>query len=66
MGLGDLLRKGFGYALLTMGVSRPTPTPKAEPLQPKPQTDSTPKSDIQSEPNSTGVARPASGGSARS
>ena len=34
----DLLRKGFGYVLLSMGVSRPAPKPKAEPKPaPKPQ-----------------------------
>ncbi|MGD0154482.1 MAG: hypothetical protein ABSB50_00195 [Terracidiphilus sp.] len=26
----DLLRKGFGYVLLSMGVSRPAPKPKPE------------------------------------
>jgi hypothetical protein len=31
MSLLDLLRKGFGYVLLTMGVSRPQPKPKASP-----------------------------------
>jgi hypothetical protein len=30
MGILDLLRKGFGYVLLSMGVSRPTPKPKPE------------------------------------
>jgi hypothetical protein len=30
MSLMDLLKKGFGYALLSMGVSRPTPKPKAD------------------------------------
>ncbi len=28
MSLADLLRKGFGYLLLSMGVSRPAPKPK--------------------------------------
>jgi hypothetical protein len=33
----DLLRKGFGYVLLSMGVSRPAPKPKDEPKPaPKP------------------------------
>jgi hypothetical protein len=27
----DLLKKGFGYFLLSMGVSRPTPKPKPKP-----------------------------------
>ena len=37
MKLLDLLRKGFGYVLLTMGVSRPTPKPKPNvpPANPK-------------------------------
>jgi len=37
MSLADLLRKGFGYLLLSMGVSRPVPKPKAEtkPAPPK-------------------------------
>lgn len=37
MKLLDLLRKGFGYVLLTMGVSRPAPKPKpnAPPANPK-------------------------------
>jgi hypothetical protein len=30
MGVFDLLRKGFGYVLLSMGVSRPAPKPKPE------------------------------------
>ena len=28
MSVLDLLRKGFGFLLLSMGVSRPTPKPK--------------------------------------
>lgn len=28
MSVLDLLKKGFGYLLLSMGVSRPTPKPK--------------------------------------
>jgi len=28
MSVFDLLKKGFGYVLLSMGVSRPTPKPK--------------------------------------
>ena len=28
MSVLDLLRKGFGYVLLSMGVSRPAPKPK--------------------------------------
>jgi hypothetical protein len=35
MSVLDLLRKGFGYVLLSMGVSRPAPKPKPEP-DPKP------------------------------
>lgn len=48
MSVFDWLRKGFGYVLLTMGVSRPTPksrpstSPAAEPA-PKPK-DSAPQS----------------------
>jgi len=30
MSVLDLLKKGFGYVLLSMGVSRPTPKPQAE------------------------------------
>jgi len=30
MSLMDWLRKGFGYVLLSMGVSRPAPKPKTE------------------------------------
>jgi len=39
MGLGDLLRKGFGYVLLSFGVSRPKPKPNAAP-KPAPKPDS--------------------------
>jgi hypothetical protein len=35
MSVLDLLRKGFGYLLLSMGVSRPTPKQGAKPA-PKP------------------------------
>jgi hypothetical protein len=35
----DLLRKGFGYVLLSMGVSRPAPKPKAE-TKPAPKPES--------------------------
>jgi len=35
MSLADLLRKGFGYVLLSMGVSRPGT--KAAPSKPKPE-----------------------------
>jgi len=31
MSLSDLIRKGFGYVLLSMGVSRPAPKPKPRP-----------------------------------
>jgi hypothetical protein len=34
----DLLRKGFGYVLLSMGVSRPTPKPKPD-SKPAPNSD---------------------------
>jgi hypothetical protein len=30
MNVLDLLRKGFGYVLLSVGVSRPAPKPKQE------------------------------------
>jgi hypothetical protein len=30
MSVFDLLKKGFGFVLLSMGVSRPAPKPKAE------------------------------------
>ena len=30
MSFFDVLKKGFGYVLLSMGVSRPVPKPKAE------------------------------------
>lgn len=36
MRLLDLLKKGLGYVLLSMGVSRPVP-------KPKPESDPTPK-----------------------
>jgi hypothetical protein len=37
MRLLELLKKGFGYVLLSMGVSRPAPTAKPETkLAPKP------------------------------
>ena len=38
MSLADLLKKGLGYVLLSMGVSRPQPKPKpqAKPA-PKPE-----------------------------
>jgi hypothetical protein len=35
----DLLRKGFGFVLLSMGVSRPAPRPKPE-SKPEPKSDS--------------------------
>jgi hypothetical protein len=44
MGVLDVLRKGFGYVLLSMGVSRPQPKPKPSP-ESKPETapESSPK-----------------------
>ncbi len=40
MSLVDTLRKGFGYVLLSMGVSRPAPKAKPEPnLDTKPKPD---------------------------
>ena len=36
MSVMDLLRKGFGYLLLSMGVSWPVPKPKTE-AKPAPQ-----------------------------
>lgn len=30
MSILELLKKGFGFVLLSMGVSRPTPKPKPE------------------------------------
>jgi hypothetical protein len=33
MGLLDQLKKGFGYFLLSMGVSRPKPAEKPKPKQ---------------------------------
>jgi hypothetical protein len=39
MSVLDLLRKGFGYVLLSMGVSRPTQKPKPE-EKPEPKTGS--------------------------
>jgi hypothetical protein len=35
----DLLRKGFGFVLLSMGVSRPAPRPKPE-SKPEPKSES--------------------------
>jgi len=32
MSVLDLLRKGFGYFLLSMGVSRPAPKPETKPV----------------------------------
>ncbi len=37
--LTDWLRKGFGYVLLSMGVSRPAPKPKPE-AKPAPKPES--------------------------
>jgi hypothetical protein len=37
MSFFDLLKKGFGYVLLSMGVSRPTAKPKPE-TKPAPKT----------------------------
>jgi len=37
MSLLDLLRKGFGYVLMTMGVSSPASTKKKPPSQPAPK-----------------------------
>lgn len=36
MSLLDSLRKGFGFLLMSMGVSRPTPKPAPKPA-PKPE-----------------------------
>lgn len=35
----ELLKKGFGYVLLSMGVSRPAPKPKSD-AKPAPKTES--------------------------
>lgn len=43
MSLADLLRKGFGYVLLSFGVSRPKPKPKPAPDKPAPKPDSGPR-----------------------
>lgn len=43
MSLSDLIRKGLGYVLLSMGVSRPAPKPK-----PASKPDSKPESGSQS------------------
>jgi hypothetical protein len=37
MSFYDLLKKGFGYVLLSMGVSRPAPKPRPE-TKPLPKT----------------------------
>jgi len=37
MSVLDLFRKGFGYVLLSMGVSRPAPQPKPK-EKPEPKT----------------------------
>jgi hypothetical protein len=42
MGIVDVLRKGFGYVLMSMGVSSPTPK-KTKPA-PKPQSGAKPQS----------------------
>jgi len=34
MKLLELLRKGFGYVLLSMGVSRPAPKPRPQSVKP--------------------------------
>lgn len=39
MSVMDFLRKGLGFLLLSMGVSRPAPKPKPE-TKPAPKTDS--------------------------
>ena len=41
MSLLDVLRKGFGYVLLSMGVSRPAPKAAPKP-KPAPKTDPEP------------------------
>jgi len=41
MSVVDLLRKGFGYVLMSMGVSRPSSTRKSAP-KPAPQPESKP------------------------
>ncbi|MGO8932810.1 MAG: hypothetical protein ACLQDA_03795 [Terracidiphilus sp.] len=44
MSLSDFIRKGFGYVLLSMGVSRPPPKPKPE-AKPTPKPDRGSQSD---------------------
>jgi hypothetical protein len=43
MSLSDFIRKGFGYVLLSMGVSRPAPRPKPA-SKPEPKSESGGKS----------------------
>jgi hypothetical protein len=49
MGLLDLLKKGFGYVLLSMGVSRPQPKAKPAP-ESKPETGPESKSESRPDP----------------
>jgi hypothetical protein len=44
MSVLDFLRKGFGYVLMSMGVSRPTPKKQAPKPADKPGPDSKPAS----------------------
>lgn len=44
MSVADLLRKGFGYVLMSMGVSRPTPKKPSPKPAVKPEPDSKPSS----------------------
>ena len=50
MSLLDTLRKGFGYVLLSMGVSRPAPKPKSPP---KTNPETNPESTTNPDPKSS-------------
>jgi hypothetical protein len=47
MSLLDGLRKGFGYVLLAMGVSRPQTKPLRSPAQPSPAPPSEPQPPVE-------------------
>jgi len=56
MSLVDWLRKGFGYVLLSMGVSRPAARPKSKPTS-NSDTESAPKPGNSSDDQSSGESK---------
>ena len=43
MGIVDVLRKGFGYVLMSMGVSSPAPKKPVQKFSPKPASNTKPQ-----------------------